>query len=75
MKNLNAISLNNPKLKKLCINNDTNGLKLLSQHNIKNSFDTIVTGYHIAGINALMPAKILHQMFLGLMEYALTAIF
>ena len=63
------------EIKELCINNDTNGLKLLSQHNIKNAFDTIVTGYHLAGINALMPAEILHQMFLGLMEYALKAFF
>ena len=63
------------EIKKLCINNDTNGLKLLSQHYIKNAFDTIVTGYHIAGINALIPAKILYQMFLGLMEYALTTFF
>ena len=63
------------KIKKLCINNEINGLKLLSQHNIKNTFDTIVTGYHLAGINVLIPAEILHQMLLGIMEYALTAFF
>ena len=32
-------------------------------------------GYHPAGINALMPSEILHQMFLGLIEYALKAFF
>ena len=62
-------------IKELCLNNDTNGLNFLSQHNIENAFDSIVTGCHPAGINALMPSEILHQMFLGLMEYALKAFF
>mgnify|MGYP000893970427 CR=1 FL=1 len=31
----------------------------------------VVMGNHPAGLNALKPAEILHQMFLGVIEYAL----
>ena len=62
-------------IRKLCRDGDHVHLNLLSQHNIQNAFETIEIGYHPAGINALMPAEILHQMFLGLIEYALKAFF
>ena len=47
-------------------------LNAISQHNIVNAFDKIILGNHPAGLNALMPAEILHQMFLGVVEYALS---
>ena len=62
-------------IKHLCEKGDEHALNLISQHNIQNAFDIIDIGYHPAGINALMPSEILHQMFLGLIEYALKAFF
>ena len=58
-------------VKKLCESNKEDDLKEISQHNIINAFDTVVMGSHAAGLNALMPAEILHQMFWGVIEYAL----
>ena len=52
-------------------NKDEN-LNDISQHNTVNTFDRIILGNHPAGLNTLMPAEILHQMFLGVMEYALS---
>ena len=63
------------KIKELCEKGDIISLNSLSQHKIQNAFETIETGFHTAGINALMPLEILHQMFLGLIEYALKAFF
>ena len=62
-------------LQKLCQDENEEELKALSQHNIKNAFDKILIGYHDAGVNALMPSEILHQFFLGLLEYALESFF
>ena len=62
-------------LQKLCEDGNEEELKLLSQHNIKNAFDEVLIGYHDAGVNALMPSEILHQFFLGLLEYALESFF
>ena len=58
-------------VKNLCESNNEDELKEISQHNIVNAFDTVVVGNHPAGLNALMPAEILHQMFLGVIEYTL----
>ena len=50
-----------------------------SQFNIltqyKNVFDTVDIGYHPTGINALIPSKILHQLFLWLIEYTVKSFF
>jgi len=62
-------------IKHLCEIGDEPTLNSISQHNIRNAFDIIDIGYHPAGVNALMPSEILHQMFLGLIEYALKAFF
>lgn len=58
-------------VKMLCETNDESELKIISQHNIVNAFDKVLIGNHPAGLNALMPAEILHQMFLGVVEYTL----
>ena len=48
-------------------------LKALSQHNVINVFDQTMIRYHPAGKNALVPAEILYQMFLGgAVEYTLS---
>ena len=52
--------------------NKDGDLNAISQHNIVNAFDRIILGNHPTGLNALMPAEILHQMFLGVVEYALS---
>ena len=55
----------------ICETNNEIELKMISQHNIVNTFDKVVIGNHPVGLNALMPAEILHQMFLGVVEYTL----
>ena len=62
-------------IRKLCITKNNHELKKLSQHCIENAFDHVVIGDHEAGINALMPAEILHQFLLGMLEYALEEFF
>ena len=59
-------------IKALSEKNRDDELNALSQHNIINAFDQIVIGNHPAGLNAIMPAEILHQMFLGVVEYTLS---
>ena len=61
-------------IKNLCESHEEDELKDISQHNIVNAFDTVSTGSHPAGLNALMPAEILHQMFLGVIEYTLNGL-
>ena len=60
-------------IKHLCEKGDEQALNLISQHNIQNALDIIDIGYYPAGIDALIPSKILHQIFLGLNECALKA--
>ena len=67
--------MKHPDIKTLCEKGDEQALNLTSHHNIQNAFDIIDIGYHPTGINALMPSKILHQVFLGLIEYSPKAFF
>ena len=46
-------------------------LNKLSHHPVNNAFRSIQIGNHEAGINAMMPAEILHQLYLGVMENVL----
>ena len=62
-------------VKRLCLENNLEELKKLSQHQICNAFDSVQLGVHDAGINALMPSEILHQLFLGIFQYTLTCFF
>ena len=62
-------------IRQLCSANNNEELKRISQHNIENAIDNLKIGTHEAGLNALMPSEILHQLFLGLMEYALEEFF
>ena len=55
-----CIFVKQSKIKQLCDKGDVIGLNVLYQHNIKNAFDTNETGYHLAGINVIMPLEILH---------------
>jgi len=47
---------------------DIKTLNDLSHHRVKNAFREIKTSNRVAGINAMMPSEILHQLFLGAME-------
>ena len=62
-------------LHRLFRENQEEQLNSMSQHMIDNAFNKVVVANHIAGINAMMPSEILHQFFLGLMEYALEDFF
>ena len=55
----------------LCDTGDLATLNKLSHHRIRNAFRDVKLGRHDAGINAMMPSEILHQLFLGVMEYVL----
>ena len=70
--NMECNFISHQYIKMLCETNNEDELKSMSQHNIVNAFDNIVIGNHPAGLNALMPAEILHQMFLGVVEYTLS---
>ena len=59
----------------LCNEGKDEELHMLSQHNIKNAFNTIDLAPHVAGINAMMPSEILHQLFLGIFQYVLEEFF
>ena len=59
----------------LCRQGKDEELHLLSQHNIKNAFNIITLAPHVAGINAMMPSEILHQLFLGIFQYVLIEFF
>ena len=59
----------------LCSQGKDEELHLLSQHNIKNAFNMITLAPHVAGINAMMPSEILHQLFLGIFQYVLIEFF
>ena len=50
---------------------DITTLNRLSYHRVRNAFRDIDLANHEAGVNAMMPSEILHQMFLGVMEYVL----
>ena len=50
---------------------DISTLNKLSYHRVRNAFRDIDLANHEAGINAMMPSEILHQMFLGVIEYVL----
>ena len=62
-------------IRQLCSTNNNEELKRISQHKIKNSTDNLKIGTHEAGLNALIPSEILHELFLGLTEYVLEEIF
>ena len=53
--------------------NDIETLNQMSYHNIKNAFRKIMKGNHDAGLNAMLPSEILHQLFLGVIEKVLDA--
>ena len=55
----------------LCDTGDLATLNKLSHHRIRNAFRDVKLGRHDAGINAMMLSEILHQLFLGVMEYVL----
>ena len=61
-------------VKNLCDSNNEDELKEISHHNIVNAFNTIVLWSHPAGLNVLIPADILHQIFLGVVEYTLNGV-
>ena len=48
---------------------DITTLNRLSYHRVRNAFCDIDLANHEAGVDAMMPSEILHQMFLGVMEY------
>ena len=50
---------------------DVETLGRLSYHRIRNAFRYVDVATHDAGINAMMPSEILHQLFLGIMENVL----
>ena len=50
-------------------------LRDISQHNISNAFNSVDIASHQAEINAMMPAEILHQLFLGMFQYVLEEFF
>ena len=58
-----------------CDRSDISNLQKLSHHNISNAFRTIQLGNHHAGLNAIMPSEILHQLFLGILEYIIYEFF
>ena len=62
-------------IKTLCEKGLDEELKNISQHNIINAFDSISVGSHEAGINAMMPSEILHQLFLGVFQYVVEEFF
>ena len=62
-------------VKHLVSENKVDDLQSISQHNISNAFDNVTLGKHTAGIHALMPSEILHQLFLGVMQYVLNSFF
>ena len=47
-------------VKMLCLENNTEELKNISQHQICNAFDSVQLGVYDASINDLMPSEILH---------------
>ena len=62
-------------IRMLCTEGLGDELRSISQHNITNAFDSICVGTHEAGINAMMPAEILHQLFLGVFQYVIEDFF
>lgn len=63
--------INQSDISLLCDLGDVETLGKLSYHGIRNAFWYIDVATHEAGINAMMPSEILHQLFLGIMENVL----
>ena len=73
--NISCKFINQSYINKLCSDDNNQELHSISQHNIKNAFNNIILAPHVAGLNAMMPSEILHQLFLGIFQYVLTEFF
>ena len=67
--------VNQSTINRLCVEGAQDKLKSISQHNIINAFNLLNVAVHPAGINAMMPSEILHQLFLGIFQYVLQDFF
>ena len=65
--------VNQSDINTLCDLDDIKTLNDLSYHKVQNAFRTIQMANHVAGLHAMMPSEILHQLFLGVMENVLNS--
>ena len=73
--NVSCQFMKHSHINQMSVEGNEDELQALSHHNISNAFDTVSLGNHIAGLNAIMPAEILHQLFLGIFNYILEEFF
>ena len=73
--NIECTFVKQSTINKLCTDGNDVELGNISQHNISNAFNSVDIASHQAGINAMMPAEILHQLFLGMFQYVLEEFF